>query len=310
MKRALSIAISTALTVGLVWLLFTQISIGEVVTTLGEVPFSLVVLAGVAYVASVVLRALRFRYLLDDSLTVRRFVSIASLHLFFINLLPLRSGELSLLYYLKKENVSLQKTSAVLLVARVYDFCTIILIGLLGALVVGGSQAQALLPLLLVVGLVMVTGIWVLFGKRWQAYSQRMVGYVSAWAQQKLQSVHNELNALNKANQRKTLALFSVLIWVMAILVYVILLASFLPELSQAEKVLGASFNILLNALPIHGLAGFGTAEGVWTLVFLWFSDAQARVIAAGFSFHILKKLYVIIGGAIGWMLYHGRETS
>ncbi len=76
-----------------------------------------------------VLRAMRFRVLLAEPVSLRRLMSIDMLCQFYANFLPFRTGEVALPVLLRREGVTVPRTVAMLLVARSFDVLALLVLG-------------------------------------------------------------------------------------------------------------------------------------------------------------------------------------
>jgi len=78
------------------------------------------------------------------------------------------------------------------------------------------------------------------------------------------------------------------------------------------KVVLGASLFGLTTLLPIQGLAGFGTSEASWALIFSVLGMGKELAVSSGFVYHIfLIVCYLLVGGC-GLLLLrrNGRRTT
>jgi len=73
-------------------------------------------------------------------------------------------------------------------------------------------------------------------------------------------------------------------------------------QLSIFIVILGGTFILLTTVLPIQGVAGFGTTETIWTLVFVPLGLSVDQAIVSGFCYHIVIILYFAILGIYGWI--------
>ena len=297
-----------AVTVALLWLLFAQISFGDVATLFTDVSLVWILVAFVTYVLSYVFRALRFKLILSTSLSMRRLFSIVGIHTFFNNVLPARTGELSYLYLIKKEDMSVAKGASSLIIARIFDFLSMGVILLLALVflaempeVIAGSLGVitgvvafvALLFVLLVVknrsALLRGKKLYDAFGfGRWKIVQKiarfardTLIGFAAVRSKKKLVGV----------------GVATAGIWVMqyATLYFIILGAGiFIPLLFL---VISITFRNLSTILPIQGIGGFGTIEGSWALGLILFGIEKDIAIATGFYNHLVVIVfYVLIG--------------
>ena len=95
--------------------------------------------------------------------------------------------------------------------------------------------------------------------------------------------------------------LYSLCIWFFAFLLSFIVAKIFL-KLPLGIVIIASCFVILTYLLPIQGLLGFGTSEGAWVLVLLYFSFNRDGAIVSGFVLHILTLIFSIILGFYGFI--------
>ena len=74
--------------------------------------------------------------------------------------------------------------------------------------------------------------------------------------------------------------------------------------------VVGTSLPIISTAIPIQGLASFGTFEAVWMLVFVSLGIEKTRAIASGLSFHLLTLVYVTLLGCWGIIDWYVQQSA
>ena len=123
-KRSIltKVLIPTSIAVIVCYFLLREISIQQIPDTLGRAPVFALVIGFVLYSMLVWTKALRFRELLELNVPVKQLTPILALHTFWGNLLPMRSGDLSYVYLMKRrEGVDETKSVASLMLASVID---------------------------------------------------------------------------------------------------------------------------------------------------------------------------------------------
>jgi len=115
------------LTVGLVALLLSQISVGEVVGLLVGASLPWLAVGGLFYAATNVCRAFRFAHLLPSR--SGRFPTLLAISFalsMFNNLLPARTGEITFVLMMKEHHdVPAGEAAAILVVARIFDYLAV-----------------------------------------------------------------------------------------------------------------------------------------------------------------------------------------
>jgi len=151
-KRVRNAVISAVFSGVIIWFLLSKIDLREVPRTIAEVPLWSLAIAFLLYAASIFLKTVRFKVILRTDVSLRRLFPIISLYAFFTNILPMRTGELSYVYLLKKQmRTPGAKSFASLVVGGVADvialFIGVFAVGwyLRGALAEGPSRFLAAL---------------------------------------------------------------------------------------------------------------------------------------------------------------------
>lgn len=265
-RRAVYLALAVAITAAAIWYLVTPETARELRTlsqTASWPPLALAICTG-ALVQW--LRAWRFAIMTngDFALPGLPVVRIA-FQLNFLNFaLPFRLGELSYPVLMRRAyGQSLIGAAGVLLLARIFDLCTVgaILAAAAAYLELAAPAANTLLWALAAVlafappALVLGTNLF--FG--WLV-DRPLVGEgfqrVLNAAQQSLALRHAQFGAI---------ALSFVIWFVFAVLAW--LAANAVTDLPPAVVLLGASAGNLAFALPINGVGGLGASQAAWAVL-------------------------------------------
>ena len=111
----------------IVWFLLSKINPREIPRAIGNIPLWSLVIAFSLYATSVFFKAVRFKMILRTGISLRQLFPIVSLYMFFANTLPMRAGELSYVYLLKKQTRTPgAKSFASLIVGGIADVTVIL----------------------------------------------------------------------------------------------------------------------------------------------------------------------------------------
>src|SRR3989338_5078470 len=125
--RFLKILGSLALTAFVFYFLFTRFDI-DFERLNFDLDWTLVVVASFFYYVALLLKAARFRFFLENKITLSQMFSIVASHSFWNNILPFRSGELSYLYLLRKHvAVGAGEGISSLVLARAFDALVVLI---------------------------------------------------------------------------------------------------------------------------------------------------------------------------------------
>ena len=127
MKRLL---LSILITVGIIFILFTQISLKDLYILLKSIDPYWAILGSAGYFFAILFRALRFKWLIHSrDIPLSELFRISVLYHLSLMVLPSKLGELSYPYLLNKiSGMSITEGMASLIASRVYDFFIILVI--------------------------------------------------------------------------------------------------------------------------------------------------------------------------------------
>jgi len=323
MTKYQKIIISLLLSVILIIILLIPINIKDLVRVIKNLDFVWLLLAFLFYILLYIFRTLRFKLLLENKIKFWRIFDIVCLHNLLINILPLRSGELSYLYLIKKTGrIKAGQNISSLIVARFFDFLAIIILVFISLCFVCQSISQRILINVLLVGafiffLLVILSILVLFKT---AIIKKLTDYliertflrklkIMKFLRQKTEEVLEAIQVLKSKKIFSFLFFGSLSIWLLFYLVDFLLLKGLGLDIGFWSVVFAASFVILVAISPIQGIAGFGTTEAGWVvgLVILGFSKETA--IVSGFALHLLGLFLTIIMGTWGIKFFYERNN-
>jgi len=321
MKQKIPVKILAGLiTVILLALLFTQINLDDIIKTLITIN-PLFVLAGfILYTCSYFFRAWRFHILLNKEVSIKDLFDIGCVHNAINNLLPARTGEISYVYLLKRIN---NKTTgdgvATLVVARIIDFIALIILFFIAIILIKDIPRIILDALWIIaffaIFLLIVLIILLTRGKKFVIYVQKTAeklhGEKNPWVVYFLRKGYETVESLDKIQIKKDIAVLiasSLLIWGFNYFVVYLLMRGMNFQLSILLVILGGTFILLTTVLPIQGIAGFGTTETIWTLVFVPLGLSLDQAIISGFCYHIIIIIYFSILGSYGWIAIQMRN--
>ncbi len=299
-------------TAALLVLLLSQVQLSDLMATLRSIEPGYVLLGFAAYASCYLFRALRFYVLLNKDVGVADLFAIVCVHNMANGIMPARSGELSYIYLLKKlHNKSAGDGAATLILARMMDlisisilfFASVILVKELPDLISGLLSAIALSAALLIlffIALVCGGG----------AFVESMDRLAVRLDLVRVKLIRRSINGMKEAERRigavRIRKIFflsfqlSLLIWISQYLMYYVLMRGLGLELSITLIVLGTTFAIFTNILPIPSIGSFGVYEGLWTISFMALGFPKETAIATGFTIHMIFIAYFVFLGLIG----------
>ena len=317
-KRARNAAISIIAAVIIVWFLLSKIDPRDIPHAIGNVSLQGLLLAFLLYAASVFFKAVRFKVILRTGITLRQLFPIVSLYMFFANILPMRTGELSYVYLLKRQaRTPGTKSFASLVVGGISDAAVILLamsiVGwyLRSALTEGISRFFSaagqvvkgnLLPLAAVTALLLVVIIGLLMLRRHWMQGDRIsrIRHLASSVKVKVLEVGSELANVSFDMRLLGIIACSVLIISLRFSTLWYLVRSMGIAINIWKLSFALLFGVLFSLVPVHGPAGFGTVEAPWVMSLVLLNVPEKDAITSGFGLHIVIIMYCIVLGLCG----------
>lgn len=280
-------------------LLFYNTDFDEVYTLFIKIQPIFLVVTVLIYGASNYLKGLRLRILLQDSQTpLLSYFSIAGFHNFYNQILPARTGELTLVYYLKryagvKAGVAVYSLIVVrildLVVVAIYFFISFMMLTwgnidlywLLPVLILGflAVLSLLLLPLFVVVAKKLVLAIVTRFSLR-----GKLIGKLV----QMIESVEQGVSASSVKGLFLPLTIVTLLIWAALYALYYVTIIAVGVDVSPLQSIAGSTGAILTNVLPVNGVGGFGSHEAGWAGGFVLVGLTKEIAIATALTSHLI----------------------
>ena len=305
LKKIVLILISIAL----VAYLLRQIDVREVYRVVAAFPPGCLIGGFTLFVAGHLVRAYRFRVLLQGRVPLKGLVSIIAVQTAAAGLMPLRSGEFSLMYLLKSEHdVDYPVGAAMLILAKALDFVVVVTLFFVSfsAMPVVPEFFRALLPW--AGGLFFLTVVSLFFMGRSREIYARLPDFFKEGplAESKLMAgVKNVLKGTEVIRSKRTLAaslLITAVLWALLYGSNFFVLWGVGLKLPLLEMVFITTSMSLFANLPIHSPGAFGTTESFWTLLLIALGVSKSVGIATGFASHL-----VTIAFALVFMMYGAR---
>lgn len=312
----------------LAWLAVTILAIGillqlvdfrEVMLVLRQSNPWFIILALVLYASSYILRALRVQRLYpQEHLPLNGLWQVMALHNLMNYLMPLRTGDLSLIYFLKRRfGVAIGTGTGIWIVTRALDLL-VSLLYLTIALGIyqyrGGREGSGFVLAIAVVlgsltllGLLLLPWVWGL-GLRLLNFVQARLPFLRRPIVTSLFTKLEEAGVVIRAPQHRRqlveLTLISVALWATLFGFYAaVLQASGIAMLSLPEIVIGSSGAVIANFLPINSFASIGTLEAGWVAGFSLIGMSPSVALLSGIAAHIWIIVFAV-GLAVAGIVY------
>ncbi|MDE0186730.1 MAG: lysylphosphatidylglycerol synthase transmembrane domain-containing protein [Candidatus Poribacteria bacterium] len=310
--------LTSAIAVMVVFFLLSKLNDpSNIVDTVRRIPIKILLFAFVIYFLSLPFKAMRFRLILGVNVKLHRLVSIVSLQTFWTNILPMRTGEFSYVYLLRRdEKVPAAKGIASLLSASIIDILLILLAmsatawGFRLELLEQSNLSYWLLFVLPLIGIsvILSAGIVLLLlpnavcgGVKWvESLSSRIRMAVLVRLVESFAGLLREVTTLPFNWQLLGIIGCSIANLGLRFIMQCYLVTSMQMNLGILEIIFALSLTSFFNMFPIQTVGNFGTVEVPWILAFTVLGISRDNAIISAFSLHILTLLFSLLLGAYG----------
>jgi uncharacterized membrane protein YbhN (UPF0104 family) len=313
-KRIFFVVLSLAVSVLLIGLLLSQIQIRDLAQTLSNIYWpALFLYIGISLFSSW-LRAWRYKWLLQPKpITWANIFLVTFIRNCFDDLLPARIGSLSYIYVLNRRlGFSFESAASTFVVAFVLDFLTLSPFLALAIFIVGLGASAVSTPGLLLLSLLFFIIILVILWQIIPIFRAVLNLYRSLLkilkvgqkkgARHSTAKLEMTLDSLAEIKAKKIyvpLFLLSLLIrlgkYVSLYFLLFALLRShgfLMKDLSFSKTILGITGAEMTSALPVKGLADFGTWESAWAVAFRLMNFEAGLAILSGIGVHLITNLF------------------
>lgn len=313
-KKVIPVVLSVAISVILIGYLSTRIEFAALSRILTDIYYpALLAFIAISLLTSI-LRAARYKWLLlPTRISFGTILLVTFIRNLFVDLLPARIGSLSYVYILNKRlKYPFEEAASTFVVAFVLDFLTLGPFLAISILVVGLGATSVSSVSLLVMALCFFVLIFVIIWQilplsrfMLQVYLTvlRTLGLAKKkWAETTVEKIRLTIAGLDRIEKRKVLRPLFALSLLIRLGKYgslYLLLLSLLHSLSFSlhnlsfwKTILGITGGELTGALPVKGLAGFGTWESGWALTFQLMNFDQKLSILSGLGVHLVTNLF------------------
>jgi uncharacterized membrane protein YbhN (UPF0104 family) len=324
-NKVFYIFLSFAISVFLIAFLLSKIETEDVLQTFSQIYYpGLLVFVIIAFTATV-LRAWRYKWLLKPQpISWGNIFLVTLIRNLFVDLLPMRIGSLSYIYVLNKRlNFPFEFATSSFVVAIVFDFLTLSPFLLLAIFAVGigttSVSTTAVLAVALAFFLIVFLVLWKIiplfafFRNIYQKILRVFRFEKRKWAEISVEKIDSTVVCLEQIKKKKIFwPIFSISFLIrlakysaLYFLLFSLLRSHgfFLKNLSFWKTILGITGAELSSALPIKGIAGFGTWESAWAITFRLMDFEQRLAIISGIGVHLLTNLFEYSLGIISILI-------
>ena len=312
LKKAALILVSVLL----VAYLLRQINVIEVYRVVRDFPAWCLLGGFGCFIAGHLVRAFRFKLLLGDKAPFGGIFSIIAIQTAASGLMPLRSGEFSLMYLLKREHgVDYAVGAAVLVLAKALDFLVVASLFFVSFSTLPSVPDffRELLPW--VGGLLFLTAASLILLGHSRAIYYRLPAFFREGPLMEnalMTNVKKVFKGAEVIRSKKTLAASLAATFVLWLFLYGSNFFVFWGvglKLTFLQMVFVTTSMSLFANLPIHSPGAFGTSETFWTLLLFALGVPKAVGIATGFAGHLVTIAFALVFMLYGLRLLKKKEA-
>lgn len=313
MKR---FVIPILVTLVILFLLLTQISMGDLYNLLKNTDLKWTFLGALGYLLAILFRAYRYKWLIHSrDIPVSDLFRISVFYHLSLMVLPSKLGELTYPYLLNKLNgMTMTEGLASLIASRIYDFFTILIIFFIAF--IGFQSLFHVNPLWMILLIVFSIGLTFLaffymssllklFSEilrrtfQWMGLSHRKS---PRWTLEKIHDMTKDFDAIQAKRTYLSVTLASLASWVFSYWMFYAFLKAFGISTPVMKAVFGSTIAIIANVLPISGFGNWGILEAGWAAGFMLVGLSKVDAIATGFGVHILLFITSALMSFVCWI--------
>lgn len=294
-------------------LIFWQLDIKNLEKNLHSLLSFQVLLGFFLYLASYLLRAIRWQILLGREFLLTSLFHIVSLHTVANNIFPFRSGELTFLYFCRRfHNIPISISTPTLVSARFADLCALGPLFFFSLLYFGFPLSKFVTVLIF---------IFIFFSL---AYLLPHILGLLQWALGHIrmgEGITKHLSSISECYKSQwhgwnlaMLLFISLSIWVVKFLAFYFMVNGLVDpttfHLTYWKVVLGSTASELVAALPIQSFAEFGMFEAGWSGAFIFMGMGKRAAVTSGFSLHLIMLLFSLIIGIPAYLAAFLRRSQ
>lgn len=326
LKSIIKIASTSIFAVLAVYLLLSKIDLSRIPEVLtGISPIALFISFGL-YAFFVFIKTLRFKLILTSDaksqtqteIPTLQLYSIVALHTFWSNLLPMRTGDLSYVYFMKtRGTVSGVKSVASLMIAGIIDLfllmATMATIGFAFRAKLSATLSGMFLfglPIIGCIFLISLIGTMLFCPGRVHKLLDKISSILHSrenrillWLYDKFNQLLQELTDISFNWRFAKIMLASLTVLFLRFGMQCYLIKAMHLEIKILPILFALAFTGFCNMFPIQSIGSLGAVEAPWTLALISFGISKEDAILSGFSLHIVIIIYCVFMGLYGFVV-------
>ena len=295
--------------------LLKQIDFRNLVDLIFKIKPEYLLLGGILYLCKGLLRAFRFKRANQDyPLPFLKMLRLTFASSLASQVLPLKLGELTYVYLLKRDNrASISHGLSSLMIMRLIDLLAVSLLFIIFTITV---QVPAGLTVYFnsILGFMALLLLIILFVIFISARDQVIIQFLTHFTLvEKIMLLKKGVNWLAhflmdlKQYRWKQYLEWTALAcaeWLVNFTVFYALLIGLGLTPTWFETIVSVTFSVLASVLPINSFGNFGTQEAGWSTGLVLLGYTRESAIASGFATHLITLGYFLVFGGLSWLSY------
>ena len=287
--------------------LLHQISIQKTLKILVNADPLLLIAAFLIYFISNYFKSVRYSAMMETyHISAFNMFSVTAYQNFFNQILPARTGELTLIYYLKKTaGTDVPKGLHILLITRIYDLIIVAIFFISSVFIYFGRNAS---QMLLIAGIcLLIFSIVSLFNLKLIA---RIVRISYNWSinqfglsekpvfvklKENIEILESEFSSYDTVRQSPLLIFTSILVWITQYALAYFVIISLNINIGLVQSIVGSTGQVMANVLPVNSFGSIGTLEAGWTAGYLFAKMGLENAVISGLGYHIITIMSSLV---------------
>jgi len=306
--------IPLAITLLLGYFLLSQIDYRNIFYLFGEINYFYIVVSFLFYFILAFIRASRIKLLLNKNSNFKNLFATVLVNNLILNLLPFRSGELSLPLLLKKYS-GIRKREGFLLLfyLRIIDIIVLLLFLIIAILLFSDSVVQLKnISYLFIFTLLILVSLILFKGDKFLLILSDFSKKRTCRFFEKVSNLTDELLPVYKfyKDKIKEAAILSVLIFIVLIFVLGFVLKAYPIDLSYVDIIVVSLIIIIMTSLPINGIAGIGTIEFGIVAFLISIGIDKNLSISIAFNYHFIYLMFIVFFGSLSYLYLNYKNKN
>ena len=228
-------------------------------------------------------------------------------HQLLNRLFPLRTGELSIPFFLNRiNNISYSDSVPALILIRILDILSLFISCFLFLILIYFTGFSFPFSNNLIFLFLITFSILLFVSKKLDYFFPKFINILNVMTLSRFNSIFNEIKInlvasfLDSEIIYNKLFFYSIIDKFLQYLIAVILILGIGYNFEISIIIFACAFSAITEILPISSIGNFGTLELGWSIVLIYYGIEEGLAISSGFEYHLLSLSFTIFFGLVG----------